>query len=544
MKKETRSRPGAAPGAGRPRASGASDRPAEGELHRNLLEALLRELPVGVAVFGGEDLRVKWVNPVYLRFFAPSAPARTIIGLRPTEYFPPEYVEGARQLEDLLQRVATTGEPHVRPEFEYHPAGRAPSFWRWSVRPLPGSRAPRDVMLILEELTQQVHERKACEELEQEVRRKNEELAEAARRKDDFLAVLGHELRNPLAALGSASYLLDQASLHEPATAPFRQTIARQTAQLSRLVDDLLDVARISRGRIELRRGPVDLRDVVRRAIDASRHLINARQHALAVALPGAPLVVEGDAARLEQVLGNLLFNAAKYTEPGGQISVAATRAEDAITLTVKDTGLGIPAEVLPHVFDLFVQGGAGATRVQGGLGIGLSLVRSLVELHGGTVEARSAGAGRGSEFVVRLPLRPAAPAPAPRPVAAPAPRAERPRRVLIVDDDEDVADMLSAAVALWGHAVRVARDGPTALAAVAVDPPDVILLDLGLPGMDGYEVARRLKDELPETAESRIIALTGYGQAEDRRRVLEAGFERHLTKPVDLDELRRIIGA
>ena len=377
--------------------------------------------------------------------------------------------------------------------------------------------------------------------LEEELRRRADELAEADRRKDEFLAMLAHELRNPLAPVRNALEVIrlrpEDASLVDQA----RATAARQVGHMARLIDDLLDVARITTGKIQLRTEPVDLAAVMAHAAEAARPLIEARQHHLEVSPPPGPARVPGDPTRLEQVLTNLLNNAAKYTEPGGRIHLSAEVAPGAATIRVRDTGIGIPAETLPRIFDLFAQDDRSLVRSQGGLGIGLTLVRSLVELHGGTVHAASAGPGKGSEFVVRLPAPPGDPAAPGRAPAESAPGRPH-RRILVVDDHADSARTLARVLELWGHEVRVAHSGPDGIAEAAARPPDLILLDIGLPGMDGYEVARRLR-ALAAPASMALVALTGYGQDEDRRRARDAGFDHHLVKPVDFDDLRGLLG-
>jgi signal transduction histidine kinase/DNA-binding response OmpR family regulator len=364
------------------------------------------------------------------------------------------------------------------------------------------------------------------------------DIQEGDRRKSEFLAMLGHELRNPLAPIRSAVEVLRRQGLDHPGLRTARDMIDRQVQLMVRLVDDLLDVARITRGKIQLRKEPVEMAAVAARAVETSRPLIDERRHALTVSVPDEPLWVAGDAARLAQVIANLLNNAAKYTEPGGRIELAVGRDGDCAVVRVRDTGVGLPPETLSSVFDLFTQVDRSLDRAQGGLGIGLTLVRRLVELHGGRVEAHSAGAGQGSEFIVTLPCLTDAPQPAAEPPPARV-EAGGPRRVLVVDDNVDGAESLATLLKLLGHEVHVAHDGPAALRATADVRPEVVFLDIGLPGMDGYEVARRLRR--PGRNEALLVALTGYGQDEDRRRSREAGFDHHLVKPVDpavLEEL------
>jgi two-component system CheB/CheR fusion protein len=319
-------------------------------------------------------------------------------------------------------------------------------------------------------------------------------------------------------------------------------TMERQVTHLTRLVDDLLDVSRITRGLVELKRAPVELAAVVGQAVEMARAAVESRGHELLVTLPARAVRLEADPTRLTQVLFNLLNNAAKYTEPGGRIWLAAERDGNAVELRVRDTGVGIGPELLPKVFDLFTQGERTLDRAQGGLGLGLTLVKRLVEMHGGTVTARSAGPGAGSEFTVRLPALPAGPAEQPpAPSAAPAPAA-RPARVLVVDDNPDVAESVAMLlVEGLGHEVKVAHSGPQALELAREFRPEAVLLDIGLPGMDGYEVARRLR-QLPGADGALLVALSGYGQEEDRRRSREAGFDEHLLKPAGWATLQPVL--
>ncbi len=366
-------------------------------------------------------------------------------------------------------------------------------------------------------------------------------LREADRRKDEFLATLAHELRNPLAPIRNALSLMRYSGGSGADFEAARSMAERQVIHLTRLVDDLMDIARISRGKIELRKEPLELAPIVRRAVEALQFMIEGRGHALSVSLPSEPIRLEADPTRLEQVLFNILLNAAKYTEPGGRIRLEGRRVEGEVVIRVRDTGIGIEPEMLPRIFEMFTQVDHRSTRSQGGLGIGLGLIKSLVELHGGTITADSDGPGTGSEFVVRLPALPAGwETPA---VAAPGfgttPALGPPRRILVVDDNADAALSLAKLLRrLYGQEVRVAHDGPEALDIAEEFRPEVVLLDLAMPAMDGYEVARRLRDR-PALAGTMLVALTGWGQESDRQESREAGFDRHLVKPVDLEEIR-----
>jgi CheY-like chemotaxis protein/two-component sensor histidine kinase len=310
-----------------------------------------------------------------------------------------------------------------------------------------------------------------------------------------------------------------------------------------RLVDDLVEVARITRGKIELRKSRIVLADVLTQAVETAQPLVDAAGHELTVALPEAPVFLEGDPVRLTQVFSNLLNNAAKYTPSGGSIRMTAHVADAHAVVSVKDTGQGIPADMLARVFDLFMQVDRGTARAKSGLGIGLTLVKTLVEMHGGTVEARSEGAGAGSEFLVRLPLAGATDAGAARPAAPAASRSFSALRVLVVDDNRDAADSLGVLLGLLGAEVEVVHGGADALRALETSRPSLVLLDIGMPGMDGYEVARRIR-AMPALAGVTIAALTGWGQPEDRRRTREAGFDVHLVKPPDLAALEALVAS
>ncbi|MBY0521931.1 MAG: response regulator [Gemmataceae bacterium] len=378
--------------------------------------------------------------------------------------------------------------------------------------------------------------------LERELRSRAESLAVADKRKDEFLAMLAHELRNPLAPIRNAMAVLHFAGATEPEHRWAREVIVRQVAQLTRLVDDLLDVSRITRGKINFHKERVELASVIARAVETSRPLIDARKHELRLALPADPLWLEADSTRLGQVLGNLLNNAAKYTPESGTIWLSCCREAGEIVIRVRDTGVGIPADMLPYVFDLFMQADRSLDRSEGGLGIGLTLVRSLVSLHGGSVEALSAGPGHGSEFVVRLPALPVEQPETSRLMPNGAPLSWKSnRRVLVVDDNEDSAETLAMVLKLSGHDVRMAHDGNSAIRLAQAFQPEVVLLDIGLPGMSGIEVARQLRQD-PGLKHALIAAITGYGQDSDRQRSEEAGFDAHLVKPIDLDELRSLL--
>lgn len=368
-------------------------------------------------------------------------------------------------------------------------------------------------------------------------------LMEADRRKDEFLAILAHELRNPLAPLRNALEAMRLKPHDREAASWARALMERQVAQMVRLIDDLLDLSRVSRGRIELRHERSDLATLVQGALDVCGPSIANAGHRLTVELPGTPMPLVCDPTRVVQVICNLLSNAVKYTPPGGHITLSARRRDDLFEVSVRDTGIGIPSDMLARVFDMFTQIPHAIERSQGGLGIGLTLVKRLVELHGGQVEAKSVGPGLGSEFIVRLPERMTDRA-APVVVAALADKVRSPKqRILVADDNRDAADSLAVMLRIAGHDVRTAYDGHQALDVAETFKPSLALLDLGMPRVNGHDTARRLR----ETEHGRnivIIALTGWGQPEDRNRSLAAGFDHHLVKPVDPSMLERLLAA
>ncbi|MGZ8209807.1 MAG: response regulator [Burkholderiales bacterium] len=380
--------------------------------------------------------------------------------------------------------------------------------------------------------------------------RAQEALEAADRRKDDFLAMLSHELRNPLAAIQGAIELMQRKTVDDPELAWARDVVSRQNRHLSRLIDDLLDVSRITRGKLTLHKEPVELRDVATHAVETVRPLIQSRRHNLTLRLPDCPLYVKGDPVRLAQVLSNLLANAAKYTDEGGHIDVTMERSSVSnypdVLIRVKDDGRGISGDVLSRLFEPSTHEERLNSGAHGGLGIGLIVVRGLVEMHGGVVEARSAGPERGSEFVVRLPLL--APedltlTPARAPAAAPATVNGSALRILVVDDNQDSASSMTLLLELQGHAVQVANAGQAALNIAGEQKPDVILLDIGMPGMNGYEVARRLRSQ-PDFADTLLVAITGYGHATDVQQTKSAGFDHHLVKPIDYDKLQSLLAS
>ncbi|MPZ44279.1 MAG: PAS domain S-box protein, partial [Betaproteobacteria bacterium] len=373
-------------------------------------------------------------------------------------------------------------------------------------------------------------------------RKQVEALEEAGRQTRQFLAMLGHELRNPLAPLRNAVGVMRMREIADPQLEYCRDLIERQVTQLARLVDDLLDASRITTGMIGLQPERLDLARVVALGVEASRPNIEGRNHALTIEMSREPIEVSGDQTRLVQVVQNLLNNAAKFTSRGGNISLEMSREAGMAMIEVRDDGIGIAPQMLPRIFELFMQADAGLARTEGGLGVGLTLARRIVEMHGGSIQARSDGVGRGAAFVVHLPALEQAPGAPEAPGEAhdePAPGGGR--SVLVVDDNRDAADSVAALLQLRGHRVWVAYDGPSGLAIASERAPEVVLLDIGLPGMDGYEVATRLR-EMEQTRSSTVVALTGYGQEEDRQRREQTRFDAHLVKPVDYEILYRLI--
>jgi len=387
-------------------------------------------------------------------------------------------------------------------------------------------------------VSQDVTERKR---LADDLQRLAADLADADQRKNEFLATLAHELRNPLAPMSNMLEVVKHSGDDHEILKQAHDTIERQLGQLVRLVDDLLDLNRITYDRLELRRSEVELSAVIQQAVEVARPLIDAAGHDLTVDLPDEPVYLNADRARLAQLFGNLLNNSSKYTRPNGRIAVSAKRIDHEVLVTVKDNGAGIPHDKLDKIFDMFMQVDLTAERSQGGLGIGLTLVKRLAEMHGGSIEARSAGEGQGSEFIVRLPVLSK-----PSVAAQPMPAASEPspeRRILIVDDNRDAADSLAMLLEITGNKTYMAHDGVEAVEAIEEHRPEVVLLDIGLPRLTGHEVCRRVRQQ-PWGKDIVMIALTGWGQEDDRRKSEEAGFNGHLVKPVDYDKLLELLSS
>jgi signal transduction histidine kinase/ActR/RegA family two-component response regulator len=372
-------------------------------------------------------------------------------------------------------------------------------------------------------------------------RQRQYEARRAIEAREQFLAMLGHELRNPLAAIRLATELLGRRQGDDPSLARYAASVERQTHHLHRLVDDLLDVARVTSGKVRLKRERVELASLVRRSVEI--HLGMAEAHGLTLTFDhdGVDTLVDGDVVRLEQVVTNLITNALKYTQRGGRIQVRVGREGGTALVTVRDTGIGIPPQHLRSIFDMFAQVPTSIDRASGGIGMGLTLVRSLVELQGGSVSAASEGAGRGSAFTVRLPLvAPDAPGVAPQAAGEATPAPSVPERIVVVEDNVEVREMLAELLEMDGYVVEQAADGPDGLARILSSRPEVALVDIGLPGLDGYEVARRSRQALGDSLT--LVAMTGYGQAEDRERAVHAGFDTHITKPVSVAEIEAVL--
>jgi PAS domain S-box-containing protein len=509
----------------------------EAELQKRLLHSLFMQAPTLIAVLRGPEHRIELANPQICEAWRRTG--AEVIN-RPLFDVLPEARD--QVFPSLLADAYRSGTPYVGKEtpatFQRRDGTLETAYFDFVYSPFRGVDGEIEgVFAIASDVTEQVLARNQVNQLR--------EAAEAANRaKDEFLAMLGHELRNPLSPILTALQLMrlrgTEGSERE------RTVIERQVTHLTRLVDDLLDVSRIARGKVQLKEELLELAEVVAKAVEMTSPLLEQRTHTLDLDVPRSGLPLRGDATRLSQVITNLLTNAAKYTAAGGHITVRATEEQGQVVLRVRDTGIGIAPDVLPHVFDLFVQGRQALDRSQGGLGLGLTIVRNLVEHHGGSVSAYSQGRGAGSEFVVRLPKATAAAVAQDRGAAnaeagiTTTTSAGGPR-VLVVDDNVDAAEMLAAALTVKGCQTRVAHDGPAALLAAEKFRPEIGFLDLGLPVMDGYELAMRLRD-IPDLHPIRLIAVTGYGQESDRLKTRQAGFHDHLVKPVDLGAVDKVL--
>jgi signal transduction histidine kinase len=517
----------------------------QAELARQELNGVFMQAPQPIAILTGPEHRFTLANGAYEKFVG-----RSVLGKTLAEAFSDDEVGYYRP---IIEQVYRSGVPTVIREaplqlpnaagqiedryidVAYHPY-RAPDL------------AVLGVMAVINDVTPSVAARKELERTEREragllAREQALRLAAEAggRARDEFLAMLGHELRNPLAPIATATQLMRlRPGNHDKE----RQIIERQVTHLSRLVDDLLDVSRVARGKIDLQRRPLEIAEVVAKAVEMTSPLLEERAHRFTMDVPTTGLVVDGDSVRLAQVVGNLLNNAAKYSRPGGIIELSARLRNHEVVVTVSDRGPGIDAELLPRIFDLFVQGQQRIDRAQGGLGLGLALVKNLVGLHGGWVRASNRPEG-GSEFAIALPALSVSAQQQQQQQQQGTDRLRPARtlhKILVVDDNEDAAELLSELLRGSGHEVMVAHDGPGALDLLTTFAADIGLLDIGLPGMDGYELARQIR-QLGTASALRLIAVTGYGQENDRNATRVAGFDRHLTKPISLDDLTQILG-
>ena len=478
----------------------------------------MRVAPIILFEQQGRDLRYVWI-------LNPSLDIRADDLVGKTDYDLFERVEDAQAVLAIKRGVFETGRA-ARREVQVMTGG-VPHWYDLSVEPRSTGGSIDGILCAATDITE---------------RKRAEEAQEAAdRRKDEFLAILGHELRNPLMAIQNGVEILRRTRATDTSTAG-PATIAmmgRQVGHLVRLVDDLLEISRINSDKIELRTEPVDVASILGDALDAARPHIEKQGHRVETRLAGGALRTFGDPTRLAQVLTNVLNNAARYTQPGGLIEITAERVEDEAAIRVRDNGVGIAPDMLPGIFDLFSQVDSRENGAEPGLGVGLALAKKLAELHGGAIEARSSGIGKGSEFVVRLPLY-QSPGP-PAAAEQPQPARRRRTRVLVVDDDHDVADSLALLIESLQAEVRVAYDGASGLEVAVEFEPCVALIDIRMVGIDGYETARRFRAKLG-AATPTLVALTGLGQDEDRKRAFGAGFDRHLTKPVSVDELERLL--
>ncbi|MEO8605045.1 MAG: PAS domain-containing protein [bacterium] len=496
---------------------------AENSLRRQTaqFETLLNNAPLGVLLIDA-DFRIREVNPT----------AQAMVGVIP-RVIGEDFADVSHRLWSaayagglvrVVRQTLESGGPFlasesVEPRLDWQKAEP----YEWQINRIPLPDGTHGVVCYFRDISTQLETRRRLET--------------ADRQKDEFLAMLAHELRNPLAPIRSATELLSRTLPAEHAAHAVVGVVQRQVGHLTRLVDDLLDVARITQGRIELRRRPLELAGIIAQALETVGPLLQGKRHSLVQTPSGRSLQVSADPARLVQCVANILTNAAKYTDAGGEICIRLLQEGDEAIIAVTDNGVGISSPLLPRLFDLFVQSDRTLDRAQGGLGIGLAVVKRLVEMHDGRVSASSAGVGQGATFEIRLPLIDSTEEAAPTAIRSTEPR----RRILIVDDNEDAANSLAMLLELDGHEVKAVYTAGSALACATSFEPDAVLLDIGLPDMDGYEVARRIR-ALPRAGVIRLIALTGYGQADDRERALEAGFDDHLVKPVELSALERAL--
>jgi PAS domain S-box-containing protein len=499
----------------------------EAEWQRRSLERLFMQAPAAIALLHGPDHVFRFCNPLYRRLIG----ERQVIG-KPIREALPELED--QQFFTILDRVYRTREAHVGVETPIRLASADEVILNYVYQPMIDEEGGVEGILVFAfDVSEQVNARRREAQL-------TDELKQEHKRKDEFLAMLAHELRNPLAAITNVAHLLGASDISGDMPEQIIKVLQRQTGVLKDLVDDLLDVSRITRGLVELKRERVDLRTLITHALESVQARMDERHHDVHVALPDQAVPVAGDGIRLEQVLVNVLTNAAKYTDPGGRIQISLAMRDRTAELRVRDNGIGMSRAVLERIFTLFGQAERGLDRSDGGLGIGLTIARNLVELHGGTIDAFSDGPGKGSEFVITLPLLEAA-TESSATTASPPDVQAAPRRVLVIEDNRDIADTLAVLLREAGHHVEVAFDGPSALATIDTFVPELVLVDIGLPDMNGYEVAEHLR-RTPATASALIIAVTGYGQTQDREKAKAAGFDAHFVKPIDFAALEAFI--
>jgi PAS domain S-box-containing protein len=489
------------------------------------IQGLIEEAPIGVAVVD-QDLRYLLANPVY-RSLARNA---LVTGRQIEEVFASPIV---RIVAPLVRQVLDSDKALHVPECAVPDSGE--SWWNISLVPLHESGgAVTSVLILAEDIT-------VRKKAEIGLHRSQDALREADRRKDEFLATLAHELRNPLAPIRTAAQILGSPKVAPQQLQWAHNVIQRQVGHMALLLDDLLDIARITRGKLEIKKEPVRLTEVVDSAVEAARPLLDGKHHHFSVSLPAAELLLDADPLRLSQVLSNLLTNSAKYTDPAGHIELSVSVQDSVLCLSVKDDGIGIARESLSGIFEMFSQVDSASERAEGGLGIGLALVKGIVDLHGGSVSAQSAGPGLGSEFFVRLPLKPGDATTLSVSDSDVPPLAAARRRVLVADDNKDAADALAMLLELSGHEVRVAHGGRAALSLAQTFRPDLAILDIGMPDLSGYDVAAQLRRE-PWGGAIVLIALTGWGRDDDRQRATNAGFDQHMTKPVNPEKLEAFL--
>ncbi len=474
----------------------------------------------------GQDGRLICWNPGAERLFGYQS--GEIIGQHFSRFFSPEDIRNGQPEHELKTALADGRADGVR--WQVRKDGSR--FWcRATVTPLRDEhKQVRSFARVMHDLTES--------QAQDAQKKRADDLAEANRSKEEFMALLSHELRNPLSPILNALSILRQMRTEDPIIEQAGNIINRQVVQMVRLVDDLLDISRITKGKLRLTKEKVELRVVANRAAESARPLMDARKHDFSVSLPTEPIWVEADPARLEQIVVNLLNNAAKYTDAGGLVRMSVQQEGAEAVIRVRDNGVGIAPDMLPRIFDLFTQVDGALSRSHGGLGIGLALVRTLVEMQEGRVQAQSGGLGKGSEFTVKLPVVSDTAGQRAKTILQPGEQGGRPLRILVVEDNVDSADSLNLLLRLYGHEVQVARTGPTALEMASASRPDLVLLDIGLPGMDGYQVAQRLREK-PEFKNVMVCALTGYTPSEaDRQRQRQTGFDHYYVKPVSIETL------